>query len=126
MNSLIAQIIAVLISIETGGHPNPDTAIGDNGAAIGVLQIHKIYVDEANRIERRLNPDNPRTWSYEDRTNRLASIEMVEITLTWHYLRGVTDPVALALRHNRPNGNDNPAYRRKLEEKLCKHLTHPL
>jgi hypothetical protein len=40
-------LLAALIAVESGGDVN---AIGDNGRAIGCLQIHPIMVDECNRI----------------------------------------------------------------------------
>ncbi len=119
MHSLIAQIIACLIAIETGGHPSPATAIGDAGAAVGVLQLHKGYVDEANRLERILATRDQRPqrrWTYEDRTNRLKSIEMVEITLTWHYGRGEHDPIRLGARHHRPYGKLSTRYIKLMEK----------
>jgi len=47
MEQLLKILIPILIQIESGGDPN---AIGDNGDAVGVLQIHKITVDDVNRI----------------------------------------------------------------------------
>lgn len=43
----LSEIIPVLKQVETNGD---DKAIGDNGKAFGVLQIHKICVDDVNRI----------------------------------------------------------------------------
>ena len=43
----LLQIMAVLIVIETGGHPDPDNAIGDNGKAWGILQMHAYVKDAA-------------------------------------------------------------------------------
>jgi hypothetical protein len=55
-------------------------AIGDNGEAVGAYQIHKIYVDDVNRIMPRLS------WRffYSDRYNREKSRKMVTIYLK-HY-----------------------------------------
>lgn len=41
--------IAILISIESGGQRNPATCIGDNGKAVGILQIHAIVVKDVNQ-----------------------------------------------------------------------------
>jgi hypothetical protein len=41
-------ILAILMAIETGGERHPATAVGDNGKAIGVLQIHKSVVIDVN------------------------------------------------------------------------------
>jgi soluble lytic murein transglycosylase-like protein len=42
-------ILAILMSIESGGQPNPATCVGDNGRAIGILQIHKLVVVDVNK-----------------------------------------------------------------------------
>jgi hydroxymethylpyrimidine pyrophosphatase-like HAD family hydrolase len=43
----LSKILPVLKQVETNGNVK---AIGDNGKAFGVLQIHKICVDDVNRI----------------------------------------------------------------------------
>jgi hypothetical protein len=43
----IFQVIAILAMIESSNQPN---AIGDNGKAIGILQIHRSVVKDVNRI----------------------------------------------------------------------------
>lgn len=40
-------LLAALIAVESGGDAN---AVGDNGAAVGCLQIHAAYVEDVNRI----------------------------------------------------------------------------
>lgn len=54
-----------------------DSAVGDNGKAVGCLQIHKIMVREVNRILKRNKVD--KRYSYNDRWDRQKSIEMFEI-----------------------------------------------
>jgi hypothetical protein len=44
----ILQLVILLCSIESGGRINPPP--GDNGKAIGCLQIHPIMKREVNRI----------------------------------------------------------------------------
>lgn len=53
-------------------------AIGDNGKAVGILQLHKVYVDDANRII------GYKKYSYNDRYDVRKSEEMTRIVLT-HY-----------------------------------------
>ena len=65
----IARLIICLIAIESGGQ----NISGDNGAAAGILQIHKIFVDDVNRI---LGKDK---YTYDDRWNEAKSREMVTI-----------------------------------------------
>lgn len=71
MNSLLILLIPILITIESGGDNN---AVGDSGCAIGCLQIHKIMVDDVNRIL-----GKPGYYKYTDRTNREKSIAMAMI-----------------------------------------------
>ena len=76
-------------------------AIGDNGKAVGILQLHKVYVDDANRIV------GYNRYSYSDRYDVRKSEEMTRIVLTHygkHYERKTgkrcTDEM-LARIHNR-------------------------
>lgn len=59
-----------------------ENAIGDGGKAVGVLQLHKIMVDDANRICR-MNGDNVK-YTYNDRYSREKSIEIFNI-IQEHY-----------------------------------------
>ncbi len=43
----LKEIIEILKTLETNNNPN---AIGDNGKAYGVLQIHKVCVKDVNRV----------------------------------------------------------------------------
>ena len=74
MEALIAILIPLLIQIESGGRVD---AVGDNGAAVGILQIHKILVDDVNRI---WDTD----YTYNDRQDARKSAEMCILYL-WHY-----------------------------------------
>lgn len=71
------RLIDVLEDVETGGVPESerDAAIGDGGEAVGRLQIHRIMVDECNRIMRRP------MWTYEDRKDRAKSRDMCGVYL---------------------------------------------
>jgi len=71
----LLQLILILVSIESNGNNN---AIGDRGRAIGCLQIHKIFVDDVNRILKR------KAFTYADRKDRNKSIRMAIIYLR-HY-----------------------------------------
>lgn len=78
----IAIAIKILIAIESGGDPN---AIGDYGKAVGVLQIHKIMVDECNRIA------DHKMFKYEDREDVHKSKMMASVFLRHqihrHYIK---------------------------------------
>ena len=56
---------------------NNDYAIGDNGEAVGRYQLHRIYVDDVNRIA-------GTSYTYADRTDPLKSRQMVEIYLNYY------------------------------------------
>jgi len=64
------KLISALIIVESNGK---EDAIGDNGLAVGILQIHPIMVHEANRILRK------EVYNYEDRKNKQKSIEIAKI-----------------------------------------------
>jgi len=78
MKALIALIIPMLIQVESGGEKYPDSCIGDNGNAVGCLQIWKIVVDDVNRIQKK------EVFTYNDRLTRPKSVRMAEIYLN-HY-----------------------------------------
>ena len=62
----IKLLIYLLILIESGGN---DSAVGDNGLAVGCLQIHPILVEDINRIY-------GTNYTLDDRYLRSKSIEM--------------------------------------------------
>ena len=62
----LVKLILTLCIIESGNDPS---AIGDNGKAIGILQMHEIMVREVNRIART-------KYVYEDRLNECKSKAM--------------------------------------------------
>ena len=74
-----AAFIAALISVESGGN---DHAIGDNGQAVGCLQIHPCVVEDVNRISGVTPP--ARVFLRSDRTDRGMSVIMCRVYLQ-HY-----------------------------------------
>jgi hypothetical protein len=66
--------IDAVIHVESRGN---DSAIGDNGKAVGCLQIHTIAVLEVNRLLAKCSI--PITYLLEDRYSREKSIEMFNI-----------------------------------------------
>jgi hypothetical protein len=111
MTSVLSIVLSALIQIESGARPD---AIGDGGKAVGILQIHPVMVAEANRIV------GAQRWTPADRRNPQASLAMAWTVLGWHYGRGVTDPVELACRWNRPDGSARAGYRMKAEREARK------
>lgn len=55
-------ITAVLMDVESDNNPN---AIGDDGKAVGILQIHEICVDDVNRILK--SKGVAKKYTYDDR-----------------------------------------------------------
>tara|TARA_Y100000004_G_C8823762_1_gene373123 strand:- start:402 stop:809 length:408 start_codon:yes stop_codon:yes gene_type:complete len=47
-----AKLFAVLMMIESGGEPDPASAVGDNGASVGALQIQMAVIEDVNRVYR--------------------------------------------------------------------------
>ena len=79
-NLPIDIFIEALIQVESKG----DTfAVGDNGRAVGVLQIHPIMVREVNRILEKKGIQ--RTYTYNDRYNYDKSIEMFLIWYDYYH-----------------------------------------
>jgi hypothetical protein len=73
----IADVLDAIAIVESNNNPN---AVGDNGKAVGAFQIHKIYVDDVNRI---LGEDK---YSYDDRWDAEKSRKMTLI-YTLHYTK---------------------------------------
>lgn len=72
MEALLIILIPLLIEIESSGDNH---AIGDGGKAVGCLQIHKIMVDDCDRIRKlRFNAFNHSIFfTYKDRLSRPMS-----------------------------------------------------
>jgi hypothetical protein len=75
----ISNLISALIIVESSGN---DLAIGDNGRAIGPLQIHKAVVLDVNRII-------GSHYRHQDMTNRAQARAVCEAYLR-HYGKGCT------------------------------------
>ena len=107
----IERVIDALVQIESSGR---SAVTGDNGKAVGLLQLHPVAVSEANRIA------GSNRWKLSDRLCPQQSRAMARTILTWHYRRGVTDPVDLACRWNKPFGQTTAHYRAKVKATLAK------
>ena len=70
-----ARLLNALVWVESSRN---EKAVGDNGKAVGLLQLHKIYVDDVNRIL------GKNRYSYMDRWNPKKSVEMTVVYLK-HY-----------------------------------------
>ncbi len=107
-----SNLITALIVVESGGN---DQAIGDNGRALGPLQIHKAVVVDVNRF-------TGSHYRHQDMTNRVAARAVCEAYLT-HYGRGATTEQLARKWNGGPTGDRKTAtlpYWRKVEKQLTK------
>jgi hypothetical protein len=76
--------------VESKGDAN---AIGDGGDAVGAYQIHKIYVDDVNRILRILLRGNKgiRLATYEHRSDKELSRYMTSLYIQFYGAMAVGD-----------------------------------
>ena len=94
----LSALIAALIAVESGGR---DNAIGDGGAAIGALQIHRSVVVDVNRIA-------GTHYTHSQMTNRIAARKVCEIYLS-RYAAGKTDEEAARIWNGGPTGHRKTA-----------------
>ena len=74
------RLVDAVIYVESRGN---DSAVGDNGKAVGCLQIHPIMVREVNRIL--TSYGSATAYTLEDRYSRAKSIEMFNIISEEYY-----------------------------------------
>ena len=106
----ISNLISALIIVESSGN---DMAIGDNGKAIGPLQIHKAVVLDVNRI-------TGSHYRHDQMTNRVAARQVCEAYLK-HYGRGASTE-QLARRWNGGPAGDKKKATEAYWAKVKKHL----
>jgi hypothetical protein len=94
----LTNLITALIAVESGGR---DNAIGDNGKAIGPLQIHRAVVLDVNRI-------TGSHYRHQDMTNRAKARAVCEAYLR-HYGRGATTEQLARKWNGGPTGDRKPA-----------------
>ena len=110
-----------LKAIETVESHGNAKAIGDNGKAYGVYQIHKSYVEDVNRI-------SGKNFTHEDAFDKDKAREMVEIYLT-NYGKSyekktgkkATNEVLARIHNGGPNGYKKDATK-KYWDKVQKEL----
>jgi len=106
----ISNLISALIIVESSGN---DMAIGDNGKAIGPLQIHKAVVLDVNRF-------TGSHYRHQDMTNRAQARAVCEAYLK-HYGRGASTE-QLARRWNGGPSGDRKQATEAYWNKVRKHL----
>jgi len=90
----ISNLISALIMVESS---NSDLAIGDQGRAIGCLQIHKAVVLDVNRI-------TGSHYRWESMTNRVQARAVCEAYLK-HYGKGKTTEDQARIWNGGPTGD---------------------
>jgi hypothetical protein len=108
----LTNLISALIAVESGGN---DLAIGDQGRAIGPLQIHRAVVTDVNRF-------TGSHYRHQDMTNRAAARAVCQAYLE-HYGRGATTEQLARLWNGGPTGDRKTAtmgYWRKVDAQLKK------
>jgi hypothetical protein len=92
------SLISALMIVESS---NNDMAIGDQGRAIGCLQIHKAVVLDVNRI-------TGSHYRHQDMTNRVQARAVCEAYLK-HYGRGKTTEEQARIWNGGPTGDHKTA-----------------
>jgi hypothetical protein len=96
-----SDFINALVQVESSGR---DDVVGDNGKAVGCLQLWKLYVDDVNRICKLRK--SKLIFKYNDRYDRVKSVQMTTIYLS-HYVGNTKDYEKMARVHNGgPNGHN--------------------
>lgn len=114
-NALERAVLHSVRLVESGGHPDPRNAIGDNGRAIGPYQIHREYWHDAIQYRPSIG------GSYEDcKDARYAeqiilaywdryATKAIQAHARFHTMNNMAIAEILARVHNGgPAGNTNP------------------
>jgi hypothetical protein len=108
----LTNLISALIAVESSGN---DLAIGDQGRAIGCLQIHRAVVVDVNRF-------TGSHYRHSEMTNRTIARAVCEAYLR-HYGKGCTTEQLARRWNGGPTGDQKSAtlpYWRKVEKQLTK------
>ena len=89
------RLIDALAHVESKGEVH---AIGDNGKAVGILQIHKEVVDDVNRVY-------GTSYTYDDRKSIEKSREICRKYLLLHGGRNATDEKYARIWNGGPGGH---------------------
>lgn len=89
LRTSILLLWPAVCQVESNFNPN---AIGDGGRAVGIAQIHKIVIDDVNRIY-----DLKPHFTYEDRFDPEKSKAIFHLYLAhWGKVRNIDDVESLA------------------------------
>jgi hypothetical protein len=107
----ISNLISALIIVESSGN---DLAIGDNGRALGPLQIHRGVVQDVNRI-------TGSNYRWQSMTNRVQARAVCEAYLK-HYGKGKTTEEQARIWNAGPQGHKKKTATQAYWNKVEKHL----
>lgn len=106
----IDTLVEALCIVESNNNP---IAVGDDGHAVGILQMWVIQVNECNRIMKK------KVWDHMDRLDPVKSKDMCVIFLRyWTNLRGITNTVQAGGLWRNPNGKAPGWYLDKVRKAL--------
>ena len=108
--STLSNLISALIIVESSGN---DLAIGDNGRAVGPLQIHRGVVQDVNRF-------TGSNYRWEAMTNRAQARAVCQAYLM-HYGRGATTEQLARRWNGGPTGDRKTAtvaYWRRVQKEM--------
>ncbi len=111
-------LMNAMIQVESRGK---DSVIGDNGKAIGILQMHKIAVRSVNKILKKNDIDLE--YSYDDRYSREKTIEMYWIWRNSKHMDSDYETIARSWNGG-PRGPNKSAtlhYWNKVEKEVKNH-----
>ena len=94
----LSNLISALIIVESSGN---DQAIGDNGRAVGPLQIHRGVVQDVNRF-------TGSHYQWQQMTNRVQARAVCQAYLTY-YGKGCTTEQLARRWNGGPTGDRKPA-----------------
>lgn len=98
------DLLNAIATVESNNNP---TAVGDNGKAVGLFQIHKIYVDDVNRIL------GYPAFAYADRLDPQKSRSMISVYLR-HYGKNKSLDDMARIHNGGPRG-----YKKKSTLRYC-------
>jgi len=107
----LSNLITALIAVESSGN---DLAIGDQGRAVGPLQIHRAVVQDVNRI-------TGGHYRWEAMTNRVQARAVCEAYLT-HYGKGKSTEDQARIWNAGPQGHKKKQATQAYWNKVRKHL----
>ena len=96
------RLFSAFVYVESRGR---DDAVGDNGNAVGCIQMWPIMVDEVNRLAKT-------AYTYSDRLNRSKCKEMFELLMKYKKVKTLDQ----AIRVWNP-GSSGKAYRKAYAER---------